>query len=712
MAAGGGGPAASPMTTPSWAVRIRGADGEIAGAGILLTPEWVLTCAHVVDRTADAMTAEFVGAVGHGVPAVPARPERDAYVPETLDADGDPSGDVALLRLERPRPVEETVRLHRLSAPNREVRMYGFPYQHNGGIWFRATAVGVCGRDGQVQLIPASPGELASPGCSGAGVADSDTGEVIGMVLSGQEDRHGNRFSFMSPVETIVRHLPRLDLVTTGPSAVDPQLRSTAEDILPELLDRPFAQRLAAWLRDDGSQVKISVVRHGDAAREATLRRAITLADRELRTPVSVDRASLDPPGTVPSAGGHDLAVYAEGRTSAGIAERIAERLGLPRHPEEAPLDRIRAARTSLNLVVVGVDEAVDPLGVLDLLDVLRADGSRLLLVLRTAGDCHRRAREQLLTGPARGRRARLVERLKEITGPRAEDLRERLAAVVPQGVRPLDSDLVAAHAALADLLRAAGEADHDGGGLGDPAPGPGPDLARYERLADRVEGRLAAAVAALDRLRDRRDELAGRLRSYQVLHQHSLRGEEDPVVDGLYLRAHTLLRARPCDVRTAEAAVDAYTRRVDGHSEGDGPGAGSGHGAGDSRGAGGGYGSGDGHGAGDGPGAQAGYGSGGGRGDQDAYEARDGLGGGDGPAARDDYGAWGGHEAADGHGAGGGGGHGAGHGHAARDGRGAPDGRGAGNGRGAGGSRGAGGGRGAGDGCGGGDGRGGGDAS
>ncbi len=612
------------MKTPSWAVRIRGADGEIAGAGILLTPHQVLTCAHVVDRAEARLTAEFVGAADHSVPAVPARVDGTAYVPETRDADGDPSGDVALLRLERPRPVEETVRLHRLSAPGREVRMYGFPYAHNGGIWFRSTVVGGCGRDGQVQLSPVSPGELASPGCSGAGVADSRTGEVIGMVLSGQLDQHGNRFSFMSPAETIARHLPGLKPHIVGPTAVDERLLPTDDGPSPDLLDEPFAQRLAAWLRDDGSQVKISVVGPGDAARAATLRRAITLADRELRTAVSVDRASLDPPGTVPSAGGHDLAVDASGVTAAEIAERIAERMGLWQHPEDPPLDRIRASRATLNLVVVGVDEAIDPLPLLDLLEVLRAGGSRLLLVFRTAGDCHRLARDRLLTRPARERRARLVERLRDLTGPLAEDLHERLASVVPHGLRPLDSDLVAAHAALADLLRADddGERDRAGGPDLDPdmdrdpdrvrhpepgrdrdldrdldperdrdldrdrradrghdqepgraparAAGPVPDLGRYERLADRVAGRLAAGVAELDRLRDRRDELAGRLRGYHVLHQHSLQGEEDPAVDDLYLRAHALLRARPCDVRAAEAAVDAYTRRVDDHGGGD----------------------------------------------------------------------------------------------------------------------------------------------
>ncbi|MFC9464023.1 trypsin-like serine peptidase [Streptomyces coelicoflavus] len=664
MAAGGGDPAASPMKTPSWAVRIRGADGEIAGAGILLTPDQVLTCAHVVDRAADRLTAEFVGAADHSVPAVRARVDRTAYVPETRDADGDPSGDVALLRLERPRPVEETVRLHRLSAPGREVRMYGFPYAHNGGIWFRSTVVGGCGRDGQVQLSPVNPGELASPGCSGAGVADSRTGEVIGMVLSGQLDQHGNRFSFMSPAETIARHLPRLKPHLVGPTAVDERLLPNADGASRDLLDEPFAQRLAAWLRDDGSQVKISVVEPGDAARAATLRRAITLADRELRTAVSIDRASLDPPGTVPSAGGHDLAVDASGLTAAEIAERIAERMGLWQHPENPPLDRIRASQTSLNLVVVGVDEAADPLSLLDLLDVLRAGGSRLLLIFRTAGDCHRRARERLLARPARGRRARLVERLRDITGPLAEDLHERLAAVIPHGVRPLDSELVAAHAALAALLRADdddrerdddrdgdrhhdrdgegdrdrdkdwrddrdqdwhhGDGDGDGHGHGQDRPhdrdggldqdrgqardrdrdrdqdrgqargpdqdrqhdrdrdrGPGeerkqarapghtPDLERYVLLADRVADRLRAGVAELDRLRDRRDELAGRLRGYHVLHQHSLEGEEDPAVDDLYLRAHALLRTRPCDVRAAEAAVDAYTRRVDEHGGG-----------------------------------------------------------------------------------------------------------------------------------------------
>ncbi len=548
------------MGTPCWAVRIRRADGEIAGAGILLSPDRVLTCAHVVDRGA-RVTAEFVGAPGLAVPSVAARVAGDAYVPDTRDADGDPCGDVALLRLEHPRPVGETVPLHRLSAPNRAVQMYGFPYDHNGGIWFRATIVGGCGRDGQVQLSPTSPGELATPGCSGAGVVDTLTGKVIGMVLSGLRDRHGNLFSFMTPAETIVRHLGEVARWTRGRTAVDHGLRSTGDDAAEALLDEPFAQRLADWLQDDGQQVKISLVPTGDAVRAATLRRAITLADRELRTPASVDRASLDPPGTVPSAGGHDLAVDATGLTSAEIAERIAERMGLWQHPADPVAERIRAADITLTLVVVGVDEATDPPALLDLLETLRAKGNRLLLVFRTADASYHRARHQLVAEPERERRARLVERLEKITGPLATALYRRMAAVRAEGLRPADADLMRAHAALADLNRAEGAAA-DGG----PSPGPSPDLARYEQLVERVTGRMTRAVGTLDRLRDRRDELEGRLRSYHLLHQNSLRGkEEDLTLDALHLHAYDLLQARPCDVRAAEAAVHAYTLRVDG---------------------------------------------------------------------------------------------------------------------------------------------------
>lgn len=554
MVADGGISADPSSKTPPWAVRVRWGNGEIAGAGVLLSPDRVLTCAHVVTPGAH-VTAEFVGAPGLHVPAVTAWVDEDAYVPETRDADGDPSGDVALLRLEHPRPAHEPVFLHRLSAPNRAVRMYGFPYEHNGGIWFRATIIGGCGRDGQVQLGPQTPGELASPGCSGAGVVDDLTGEVIGIVLTGMRDRHGNSFSFMSPAETIVRHLPQVAAWTRGRTAVDDRLRSRTGGEPPvPALDEPFAQRLAAWLRGDGEQVKISLVRPGDHARAATLRRAITLADRELRTTASVDRASLDPPGTVPSAGGHDLALDATGSTAAETAERVAERMGLWQHPADPAVERIRAGGVALTLVVVGVDRAVDPPALLDLLAVLRERGSRLLLVFREAGACYERARADLVVRPAQERRAHLVARLREITGPLAASLGDAMATVRAEDPEAVHDALYRAGGALHILTGAERPAALDGA----------PDLAVFERLTDRLSARLHAAARRLDALRRRRGELAGRLDGYHALHQSLTEGAEDLEADTLRRRAHQLLRARPCDVRAAEEAVDAYVRLVE----------------------------------------------------------------------------------------------------------------------------------------------------
>ncbi|MEU7566766.1 serine protease [Streptomyces fradiae] len=621
------------LRTPLWAVRIRRADGEIAGAGVLLSRDRVLTCAHVV-TPGEPVTAEFVGAAGGRapggrVPAVTARVDEGAYVPEALDADQDPRGDVALLRLDRPRPAREPVTLHRLSAPNRTVRMYGFPHEYNGGVWFRATIVGGWGRDGQVQLVPATPGEAAAPGCSGAGVVDDRTGAVIGIVLTSVADRLGNAFSSMSPAETIVQHLPQVAAWTRGRTAVDDRLRSrTGSDEGRPPLDQPFALRLAAWLRGDGDQVRISVVRPGDRIRAETLRRAITLADRELRTADSVGQASLEAPGTVPSAGGHDLALDVTGATAADTAERVAERMGLWQHPAGPAVERIRTGGAALTLVVVGVDQAADPPALLDLLAVLRRGGSRLLLVFREPGPLYERARAELVDARDRERRERLVARLRELTGPLAASLGDAMATVRSDDPRAVHDALYRAGLALHLLTGTQQPRARSGPGAAGapaaPAPSPAPpadppsptaparepaarplsapavptapagpagpvassppagpaapaqaptaapassapvDLAAYERLADRLETRLRAAADRLDALRRRRAELAGRLDGYHALHRSLTEGAEDLDVDALHRRAHRLLRTRPCDVPAAEEAVAAYTELVE----------------------------------------------------------------------------------------------------------------------------------------------------
>lgn len=562
MEADGGIGIGSSLATPPWAVRIRRANGTIAGSGILLSPDRVLTCAHVV-RRGEEVTAEFVGAAGIRVPEVAARVSGDAYRPEERDRNGDPVGDVALLELDRPRPAAEATALHRVSAPGRQVRMYGFPAEYNGGLWLPATVLGGCGRDGQVQLRPPSPAEAARPGFSGGGVVDLATDKVIGMVLASAPEEGGG-YSFMSPAETVVQHLPEVDAWTVGQTAVDAELRAPGSGDDESLLDRPFAERLARWLRGDARTrgdgaarpVKISLVPDDDPVRAATLRRAITLADRELRSRVSTGRPSLDAPGTVPEAGGLDLAVYATGRRTDEVAERIAARMGLWQQLDLSPADRIAAAGVTMTIVVDGVDAAVQPATLIDLLALLAAVGSRVLLVFRTAGDHFTRAREELLLRPAQERQVRLGERLRRIVeGPGRELLgltaRVRGDQEVAESTDKALDALFHVHAARAELT--AGQGAFAG------PPGEGPDLARYERMAARAEHRLREVVTALRELLDRREQLSGMLGPYRRLHEESAAGGEDLAADDLYLSALHLLDERPCHVPAAEDAVRRF---------------------------------------------------------------------------------------------------------------------------------------------------------
>jgi hypothetical protein len=619
----GGGPS---WETPAWAVRIRRGDGTVAGAGVLISPEWVLTCTCAV-AGGELVTAEFVG--------VPGRPQAGVAACTRGTAG---AGGVALLRLVRPGPAGAASPLHRRSVPRRDVRIYGFPAADGDGdgAWLRATtAADGGGPDGRVRL---ASGEPVPPGFGGAGVADADTGELLGMALAAPDPGTDPR-AYMSPAESIVRQLPQATAWTRGRVAVDERLRAGRPGggpAAPALLDPSFATRLADWFRGgsgrrggDGRQVKISLVRTEDPVRGAVLSRAVTLADRELRpgapalsgdpgrggpaqgaprTPPGEppdgweppahpdqleppdhlghpnrpdpagrpDRAgppltppdepgppgpplrprppaaaipySTDPPETVPPPGSLDLALDATGRSARWIAERVADRMGLGPSRGLPAAERVRAARVTLTLVVVGVDEATDPDRLLGLLALLMAHGDRMLLVFRTSGEHFARAQSQLVIEPGQQRQARLAEQLAEVTGLLARALHEKAALVRADISRALDA-LVRAYAVQAELAGTNGIV----AGLGqDPA------LARYERVAGWAAARLRQTVARLDELLDRRAELLGRLTAYHALYQGGS-DREDLEAEGLYLAGYERLHAKPCDVAAAEPDVRRY---------------------------------------------------------------------------------------------------------------------------------------------------------
>ncbi|MFF4016409.1 serine protease [Streptomyces sp. NPDC001843] len=560
------------LRTPRWIARIHHAEGHVVGAGVLLSPDRVLTCAHVVEPGRHYVV-RFVGAAADTVPAVSASVSEREWIPEETDAFGDRAGDLALLRLAEPRPAEDATRLHRLATARQGVRMYGFPWGDDGGRWHGGTVVGGRGRDGQVQLRPDTPGELASPGFSGGGVVDLATGRVIGIVLSVDEGRP-SLFTYMSPAETILRHLPQVGAWTAGRSAVDPGLhpkQGTGE------LDVEFATELAGWFRGEGWPVLVTVV-PASGRRAWTLGRAITLADRELRTRRNTSRFSDDPPATVPPAGSHDLALGVQGMTVDQVCERVAERLGVPMDPLGGLPQQIAEARTPLAAVLVGVDMAAEPAPLLGLLERLADQGARLLLVFREEDGLAAQAEETLVRRPLPERWSRMRAELDRITDRLGPALHERLDRVLPQ---PGTQELIAR---ADDGFRRTLVLREQVAARQVPEPRHAEDLFVYEAAARRRRRRLEQAVDALDSRLRRRDELRGRVAGVWALWRQRP-GPPDIPRDleayRLYESALRLLRRTPCDIEEAEAAVEAFVAfgagRPDGEAvpggTGDGPG-------------------------------------------------------------------------------------------------------------------------------------------
>ncbi|MBL1084052.1 trypsin-like peptidase domain-containing protein [Streptomyces actinomycinicus] len=537
----------SRLRTPSWIARIEAPDGRVLGAGVLLAPRRVLTAGHVVDP-GRSYAVRLVGVPGLAAVAATVLP--DEHVPPRADAFGDRIGDLALLRLAAPLPAEHTTRLYRLAAPHGPVSMYGFPAGDDGGRWHGATLVAARGRDSQVQLRPLTPDERAAPGFSGGGVVDHATDEVIGIVLSVDEGP-GSVFSYMSPTETILSHLPQVAAWTDGAEAVDPRLR-TSTSAAAGRLDVPFATELTAWFRGEGWPVLVTVVpATGDRA--FTLQRAVTLADRELRTHRNTSAVSHDPPETVPPAGAHDLALDVKGLTAAEVMDRIAERLGIRDDPRP---ERLGTLRLPLAAVLVAVDEAAEPDALLGLSDRLARQGARLLLVFRP-GDSADRAAETLVHRPLRERWVRLHTELRRVTdelGPALEARRDR---VLPgPGHRRL-LERASAGVRRTVMLRAwvahTPEQERE--------PGRADLLFTFEAAVGRRRRRLEEAIELLDARLRRRDELLGRVGAEWPLCRQRAAAHGDRVMEAyrLYEDALSLLRHSPCDIERAEAAVERF---------------------------------------------------------------------------------------------------------------------------------------------------------
>ncbi|MFF4411566.1 trypsin-like peptidase domain-containing protein [Streptosporangium sp. NPDC001559] len=208
-------------------VQIRGRDGVGGGAGFLIAPDLVLTCAHVVSAALERPCEE---AVAEGTPvtvefslrALPpgddARPVWSARVENWVPIRAERTGDIAVLRL--PEPVPGARPLPMADPDNvrgGRVRVVGFPRDAPGGTWFEGRLSGATG-EGWVQLSRAS-GQVAHvrPGFSGSPVWDDALGAVVGLLVAAQPVGDAQQ-AYALRTRTIVREVPELGPVIDPPS--------------------------------------------------------------------------------------------------------------------------------------------------------------------------------------------------------------------------------------------------------------------------------------------------------------------------------------------------------------------------------------------------------------------------------------------------------------------------------------------------------------
>ncbi|MCX2732638.1 serine protease [Saccharopolyspora sp. NFXS83] len=148
-------------------VRLR--DGRrVLGAGFLIAPGVVATCAHVIGDAEPIADFPLLGSHGHAVEVL----ERDDEL------------DVAILRLAEP-PTGALPVPARINGDVRDhrFRTFGFPAAESDGVWVTGRLVGAQSR-GRIQMAQDTGHWQIEPGFSGAPVWDEELAGVVGMVVT------------------------------------------------------------------------------------------------------------------------------------------------------------------------------------------------------------------------------------------------------------------------------------------------------------------------------------------------------------------------------------------------------------------------------------------------------------------------------------------------------------------------------------------------
>ncbi|MDL5158903.1 trypsin-like peptidase domain-containing protein [Actinomycetospora termitidis] len=189
-------------------VRVRAGGRHVAGAGVLLAPDLVATCAHVVG---DALGHDEVPSLAPGaalrvdLPFAPGAPARDATVWRWWPPAADGSGDVAILRLAAPVPVAVPAMRRVADLWGRSCRVAGFPPGREDGVWSGGVLRSGQGA-GWIQLVGSAD---VGPGFSGTPVWD-EGGGVIALAVAADRAGGTERSTYAIPIGHVLSQVPEL----------------------------------------------------------------------------------------------------------------------------------------------------------------------------------------------------------------------------------------------------------------------------------------------------------------------------------------------------------------------------------------------------------------------------------------------------------------------------------------------------------------------
>lgn len=521
-----------------WRVRLWDANGTVCGAGVLLSDNRLLTSAQAVAGTGE-VTAELVG-LAHR-PRITAR-----VVSEDLVPCGDGNlGDIALLELADTVKARAGAILRRTALSwDRPVYVCGFPAGREPDGRLHATLTGLGGSAGEwLRITATSPDEqLGRAGLRGAGVVDSETHDVIGIVVGGRPGAPDD-LAWMIPTETITNLIPRAATWTTGGAAVDEAFSKPVD----HAADRNESTReLREWIahRDTGDRLRVVVGAHSEVYSVV----ASSSREQQSLTSPTGERHTSSALGSV------DLALDAAGKTPDELARRVLGRAGIPLTDEKEPVD-LMARAPSMAIVIDRVDQAEDPVTVLNhVVSPLLRRGCRLMLGFREeTSPSLALARSWESDVNSFGRRlARLATALEEL-----EDTERRIMVartdVYQRGPVTDDSAFLAA---LPRVLRETADEE------GDDADRTQRLLSKGERKIARMSRRAKRSLAQLEQWVVERKDFRGVLEAYRdKANENGL--AEDLACSARYRAAHELLWRSPTDVPAAIEAVREYREAI-----------------------------------------------------------------------------------------------------------------------------------------------------